>query len=140
MFVQRLKDFTEYNPEGEPVLDTFAEVQQRWHIWRRRYDLFLRYVPRFPQPPSTPLLPVLTHTDTCNAHISPQRTKPPHPLHRVRTPARARARARVLPPKGAHRQRLPRLALTLNDARGEEMGSVDRTFRGFGREVRLSMS
>ncbi|KAI0720934.1 Scramblase-domain-containing protein [Cerioporus squamosus] len=42
MYVQRLKDFAEYTPEGEPVLDTFAEVQQRWHLWRRRYDLFLR--------------------------------------------------------------------------------------------------
>lgn len=42
MYVQRLKDFKEYTPEGDPVLDTFAEVQQRWHPWRRRYDLFLR--------------------------------------------------------------------------------------------------
>ncbi|TFK42716.1 Scramblase-domain-containing protein [Crucibulum laeve] len=42
MFVQRLKDFSEYTSEGEPVLDTFGEVQQIWHPWRRRYDLFLR--------------------------------------------------------------------------------------------------
>ncbi|KAI0082766.1 Scramblase-domain-containing protein [Panus rudis PR-1116 ss-1] len=42
MFVQRLQDYGTYTPEGEPVLDTFAEVQQRWHLWRRRYDLFLR--------------------------------------------------------------------------------------------------
>lgn len=42
MYVQRLKDYKEYTPEGNPVLDTFAEVQQRWHPWRRRYDLFLR--------------------------------------------------------------------------------------------------
>ena len=40
MFVQRPRDI----PEGELVLDTFAEVQQEWHPWRRRYDLFLRYV------------------------------------------------------------------------------------------------
>ncbi|RPD80232.1 Scramblase-domain-containing protein [Lentinus tigrinus ALCF2SS1-7] len=45
MYVQRLKDFSEYTPEGNPVLDTFAEVQQRWHLWRRRYDLFLRETP-----------------------------------------------------------------------------------------------
>ncbi|KAI0328535.1 Scramblase-domain-containing protein [Cubamyces sp. BRFM 1775] len=45
MFVQRLKDFGEYTPEGEPILDTFAEVQQRWHPWRRKYDLFLRQTP-----------------------------------------------------------------------------------------------
>ncbi|KAF4604151.1 hypothetical protein EYR40_001334 [Pleurotus pulmonarius] len=42
MYVQRLKKFHEYTPDGEPILDTFAEVQQRWHPWRRRYDLFLR--------------------------------------------------------------------------------------------------
>lgn len=42
MFVQRLHDFNQYTHEGEPVLDTFAEVQQRWHLWCRRYDLFLR--------------------------------------------------------------------------------------------------
>jgi hypothetical protein len=43
MYVQRLKDWHEYAPTGEPVLDTFAEAQQRWHPWRRRYDLFLRW-------------------------------------------------------------------------------------------------
>jgi len=43
MFVQRLKDLSGRTPaEDEPVLDTFAEVQQRWHLWRRRYDLFIR--------------------------------------------------------------------------------------------------
>ncbi|KNZ74783.1 Phospholipid scramblase family protein [Termitomyces sp. J132] len=42
MYVQRLKEFSSYTPDGEPVLDTFAEVQQVWHPWRRRYDLFLR--------------------------------------------------------------------------------------------------
>lgn len=42
MYVQRLQDYDSYTPEGEPVLDTFAEVQQVWHPWRRRYDLFLQ--------------------------------------------------------------------------------------------------
>ncbi|EIW85426.1 Scramblase-domain-containing protein [Coniophora puteana RWD-64-598 SS2] len=46
MFVQRLKDLKAYTPEGEPILDTFGEVQQEWHLWRRRYDLFLRDAPR----------------------------------------------------------------------------------------------
>ncbi|KAI8998497.1 Scramblase-domain-containing protein [Trametes punicea] len=46
MYVQRLKDFDAYTPEGEPILDTFAEVQQRWHPWRRRYDLFIRQTPQ----------------------------------------------------------------------------------------------
>ncbi|KDQ60670.1 hypothetical protein JAAARDRAFT_31650 [Jaapia argillacea MUCL 33604] len=55
MFVQRLKDFNAYTPKGEPILDTFAEVQQRWHMWRRRYDLFLRDSPhRILSSPSTP--------------------------------------------------------------------------------------
>lgn len=43
MFVQRLKDWREYTPDGEPILDTFGEAQQRWHLMRRRYDLFLRF-------------------------------------------------------------------------------------------------
>lgn len=71
MFVQRLKDFNEYTPEGEPVLDTFAEVQQRWHLWRRRYDLFFREDPRRiltvatePQPqPETELFQQLARVD-----------------------------------------------------------------------------
>ena len=47
MFVQRLKDLSDRTPaEDEPVLDTFAEVQQRWHLWRRRYDLFIRQGPK----------------------------------------------------------------------------------------------
>lgn len=43
MFVQRLLDSNSYKPEDEPVLDTLAEVQQRWHFWRRKYELFLKY-------------------------------------------------------------------------------------------------
>ncbi|KXN90546.1 hypothetical protein AN958_04218 [Leucoagaricus sp. SymC.cos] len=46
MYVQRLKELSEYTPEGEPILNTFGEVQQKWHPWRRRYDLFLRESPR----------------------------------------------------------------------------------------------
>ncbi|KAJ3564277.1 hypothetical protein NP233_g8401 [Leucocoprinus birnbaumii] len=42
MYVQRLKELSEYTPEGDPILDTFGEIQQVWHPWRRRYDLFLR--------------------------------------------------------------------------------------------------
>jgi len=42
MYVQRLKECSEYTPESDPILDTFGEVQQVWHPWRRRYDLFLR--------------------------------------------------------------------------------------------------
>jgi len=47
MFVQRLKDLSDRETAAdEPVLDAFAEVQQRWHLWRRRYDLFIRHGPR----------------------------------------------------------------------------------------------
>ena len=47
MFVQRLKNLSDRAAaEDEPVLDTFAEVQQRWHLWRRRYDLFIRQGPK----------------------------------------------------------------------------------------------
>jgi len=47
MFVQRLKDLSDRETAAdEPVLDAFAEVQQRWHLWRRRYDLFIRQGPR----------------------------------------------------------------------------------------------
>lgn len=42
IYVQRLQAGTEHTPGGEPILDTFAEVQQVWHPWRRRYDLFIR--------------------------------------------------------------------------------------------------
>lgn len=47
MFVQRLKDLAgRTSTAGAPILDTFAEVQQRWHLWRRRYDLFIQQGPR----------------------------------------------------------------------------------------------
>ncbi|KAF8201628.1 Scramblase-domain-containing protein [Pholiota molesta] len=42
MFVQRLKDHSHSPYDPDPVLETFGEVQQIWHLWRRRYDLFLR--------------------------------------------------------------------------------------------------
>jgi hypothetical protein len=44
MYVQRLQAGAEYTTGREPSLDTFAEVKQVWHPWRRRYDLFIRFV------------------------------------------------------------------------------------------------
>ncbi len=41
MFVQRLKDRSGSSFEVDPVRETFGDVQQIWHLWRRRYDLFL---------------------------------------------------------------------------------------------------
>ncbi|KAF8636485.1 hypothetical protein AX17_003300 [Amanita inopinata Kibby_2008] len=62
MYVQRLQDRHIYTSKGEPVLDMFGEVQQIWHPWRRRYDIFLRDSPRRvlslahePQPEPEPL-------------------------------------------------------------------------------------
>ncbi|PCH38138.1 Scramblase-domain-containing protein [Wolfiporia cocos MD-104 SS10] len=103
MFVQRLKDLNQYTPEGEPVLDTFGEVQQRWHMWRRRYDLFLREDPRRilslanePQPePESDLFNQFTRID----------------------------------------EGLWAWSFFFKDARGEEIASVRRAFRGFGREL-----
>ncbi|KAH9901085.1 Scramblase-domain-containing protein [Cubamyces lactineus] len=103
MFVQRLKDFGEYTPEGEPILDTFAEVQQRWHLWRRKYDLFLRQDPRRilslvnePQPePETNLFNQFAKID----------------------------------------EGLLAWHFTLRDAYGQGIASVNRAFRGFGREL-----
>lgn len=47
MFVQRTKHSSDPTfAEDEPILDTFSEVQQRWHLWRRRYDLFIRQGPK----------------------------------------------------------------------------------------------
>ncbi|KAJ8093271.1 hypothetical protein PM082_020757 [Marasmius tenuissimus] len=46
MYVQRPAESRETTADGVPILDTFAEVQQIWHPWRRRYDLFLRESPR----------------------------------------------------------------------------------------------
>lgn len=44
MFVQRLLDSQSPGLHNKQVLDTFAEVQQEWHLWRRKYNLFLKYV------------------------------------------------------------------------------------------------
>ena len=46
MFIQRLREGHGYTRDGEPVLDSFSEVQQRWHVYRRRYDLFIRDSPK----------------------------------------------------------------------------------------------
>lgn len=45
MFVQRPLDSQSPGLHDKQVLDTFAEVQQEWHLWRRKYSLFLRTTP-----------------------------------------------------------------------------------------------
>jgi len=27
--------------DNDPILETFGEARQRWHLWRRRYDLYI---------------------------------------------------------------------------------------------------
>lgn len=109
MFVQRLKNLSDRAPaEDEPVLDSFAEVQQRWHLWRRRYDLFIRYGPKR-------ILSLVS---------DPQPEPEPESYNQI---------AKIDEPFLAW-------DFTLRDARGKEMASVSRTFRGFGREVCRNIS
>ncbi|KAK7693671.1 hypothetical protein QCA50_003241 [Cerrena zonata] len=105
MYIQRLQDYETYTPEGEPVLDTFAEVQQRWHIWRRRYDLFLRHgthrvlsLASDPQPEPEP------NEDTF------------HQFAKIDEGFWA-------------------WDFSFVDAHGKERAHVSRNFRGFGREI-----
>lgn len=120
MYVERLKDWHEYTPSGEPVLDTFAEAQQRWHLWRRRYDLFLRQglsvnAPT-PQTSFTDRVP-MEHT------LSKASEHPPEPQleHFVQF-------AKIDEGFWAWH-------FTLRGSRGEELASISRAFRGFGREI-----
>ncbi|KAI0709418.1 Scramblase-domain-containing protein [Earliella scabrosa] len=106
MYVQRLKDFAEYTSEGEPVLDTFAEVQQRWHPWRRRYDLFLR------QDSSLRILSTVNEPQ-------PEPEPEPESFHQF-----ARIDGGIL---AWH--------FALRDAQGQAIAHVNRAFRGFGREI-----
>ncbi|KAG2091814.1 Scramblase-domain-containing protein [Suillus discolor] len=103
MFVQRLKDLHEYTPEGEPVLDTFAEVQQEWHLWRRRYHLFLRDQPR----------------RILSTASEPQ---PEPPIDSFTQFAKID-------------EGLWAWHFNMLDARGTPIASVNRAFRGFGREI-----
>ncbi|KAI0818518.1 Scramblase-domain-containing protein [Irpex lacteus] len=105
MFVQRLKDFDSYTPEGEPVLDTFGEAHQKWHLWRRRYEVFLR--------------------DTPHRILSLASENQPEPVPEETSFSQFASIDEGL------------LAWTFKfrDARGEEIASVDRNFRGIGREI-----
>ncbi|GJE95179.1 Scramblase-domain-containing protein [Phanerochaete sordida] len=107
MYVQRLLDYNKYTPEGEPVLDSFAEVQQRWHLWRRRYDLFLQETPRR-------ILSVVSDTE------QPE----PDAVDDVQYKQIARIDEGFL---AWH--------FRLRDAGGNELAAVNRAFRGFGREI-----
>ena len=117
MYVERLKDWHEYTPGGEPVLDTFSEAQQRWHLWRRRYDLFLRQDLSANAP--TPQTDGVTFEHT----LSKTNEHPPEAQleHFVQF-------AKIDEGFWAWH-------FTLRDSRGEELASISRAFRGFGREI-----
>ncbi|KII88665.1 hypothetical protein PLICRDRAFT_110168 [Plicaturopsis crispa FD-325 SS-3] len=100
MFVQRVD---ESHAQGEPVLDTFAEVQQRWHLWRRRYDLFLREKQRH----------ILST-------VSEAQPEPETDLFRQ---------------FAVVDQGFLAWSFSLRDGRGQQVASVNRAFRGFGREI-----
>ncbi|KAH9050742.1 Scramblase-domain-containing protein [Lactarius hengduanensis] len=120
MYVERLKDWHEYTPSGEPVLDTFAEAQQRWHLWRRRYDLFLRQDLSVNAP-----TPQTSFTDkvTVERTLSKAGEHPPEPQleHFVQF-------SKIDEGFWAWH-------FTLRSSRGEELASISRAFRGFGREI-----
>ncbi|KAF5373166.1 hypothetical protein D9758_001625 [Tetrapyrgos nigripes] len=104
MFVQRL---VEYDPKGEPLLDTFAEVQQVWHLWRRRYDLFMRDGPRR----------ILS--------LASEPQPEPEPESEGDTFAQI---AKV-------DEGFLAWDFSLQDARAREMAFISRSFRGIGREI-----
>jgi len=105
MFVQQLKDLDNYTTEGEPILDTFAEVQQRWHLWRRRYDLFLRHKGhRILSLASDPQPEPEVEPDTFNQFATID-------------------------------EGFLAWHFALRDAQGAEIASINRAFRGFGREI-----
>ncbi|KAH7909250.1 Scramblase-domain-containing protein [Hygrophoropsis aurantiaca] len=103
MFVQRLKDFQDCTADGEPVLDTFAEVQQEWHPWRRRYDLFIRDKPRR-------ILSLVSES------------QPEPPLESFSQFSRVD-------------EGLFAWYFNMLDARGSIIATINRAFRGFGREI-----
>ncbi|TCD66687.1 hypothetical protein EIP91_001041 [Steccherinum ochraceum] len=105
MYVQRLQDYNSYTPEGEPVMDTFAEAQQIWHPWRRKYDLFLKHKE----------LQILSTTSDPQPEPEPD----PYIFHQF-----ARIDSGFLA-----------WYFGLQDQAGQHIASVDRTWRGIGREV-----
>ncbi|KAF5330868.1 hypothetical protein D9619_005864 [Psilocybe cf. subviscida] len=105
MFVQRLKDHSQSPFDPEPVLETFGEVQQIWHLWRRRYDLFLREY-----------LPVDVADDISDV---PAQSKNKSTYYQI-----AKVDAGLLA-----------WNFKVLDEHAEEIASVGRAFRGFGREI-----
>ncbi|KAF8630376.1 hypothetical protein AX15_002938 [Amanita polypyramis BW_CC] len=105
MYVQKLQGLCAYTPKDEPILDTFGEVQQIWHPWRRCYDVFLREEPRR----------VLSLAHDTQPEPEPE-------------PLTYRQFARV--DSGFLSWHFP-----LYDDAGRENAFISRAFRGLGREI-----
>ena len=84
---------------SDEALETFGEVQQIWHPWRRKYDLFM--------------------SKEGNEHSASEKETADHHFTQF---------ARI-------DEGLFSWNFTLRDQRGDEIASVERGFRGWGREV-----
>ncbi|KAI0341753.1 Scramblase-domain-containing protein [Trametopsis cervina] len=105
MYVQRLQDYNTYTQDGEPVLDTFGEAHQRWHLWRRRYEVFLK--------------------DTPHRILSLASENQPEP----------NLEDALFSQIANIDEGFMAWYFRFRDARGQEIASVKRAFRGIGREV-----
>ncbi|KAJ4488478.1 Scramblase-domain-containing protein [Lentinula aciculospora] len=105
MFVQCPHPGQEVADRSSAILDTFAEVQQIWHPFRRRYDLFLRDSPkRILSLASDPQPEPELDTNTFNQ------------IAKVDAPFLA-------------------WDFSIRDAASQEMAFISRNFRGLGREI-----
>ncbi|PVF97715.1 Scramblase-domain-containing protein [Serendipita vermifera] len=84
---------------SDQTLETFGEIQQVWHPWRRKYDLFMR--------------------KEGNEHSAKEAETQDHHFTQF---------ARI-------DEGLFSWNFTLRDRRGQEIASVSRGFRGWGREL-----
>ncbi|KAL4074559.1 Scramblase-domain-containing protein [Scleroderma yunnanense] len=93
----------------EQSLDTFAEVQQEWHPWRRKYNMFLKAAP------------IRVLTPTSESELQPKGALEPHFKQFARID-----------------EGLWAWHFVVRDADGDGMATISRAFRGFGREASQS--
>ncbi|KAK2467023.1 hypothetical protein APHAL10511_001281 [Amanita phalloides] len=106
MYVQRLHNSDKNSLASGPALDTFGEVQQIWHPWRRRYDAFLREKHR--------RVLSITH------EAQPDRQQSEPSIYKQFAKVDSGFLAWDFP---------------LFDHTGRDIGFISRAFRGFGREI-----
>jgi hypothetical protein len=100
------------------ALETFGEIQQVWHPWRRKYDLFMRSVACY-QLGGRVLLTFYSLRKEGNEHSADEKETSDHHFTQL---------ARI-------DEGLFSWHFVLRDRYGHEIGSVERGFRGWGREV-----